>query len=153
MPSTHAMVGVSIPFSVLLYTMNRYQYDLPLGLTIAVLWCTVICVSRLYLGMHTVLVRAAYNLADNDLLKHSFPGYHRRARFGGASDVSASSIGRLFRQLFPHKSNVTVPVTRCFHFDDRLLPRRGEMDSNQVDVRLESVFLNEMCDFAGATPR
>lgn len=25
MPSTHAMVGVSIPFSVILYTMNRYQ--------------------------------------------------------------------------------------------------------------------------------
>jgi sphingosine-1-phosphate phosphatase 1 len=25
MPSTHAMVGVAIPFSVLLYTMNRYQ--------------------------------------------------------------------------------------------------------------------------------
>lgn len=24
-PSTHAMVGVSIPFSVILYTMNRYQ--------------------------------------------------------------------------------------------------------------------------------
>lgn len=25
MPSTHAMVAVSIPFSVLLYTMDRYQ--------------------------------------------------------------------------------------------------------------------------------
>jgi sphingosine-1-phosphate phosphatase 1 len=25
MPSTHAMVGVTIPFSVILYTMNRYQ--------------------------------------------------------------------------------------------------------------------------------
>jgi len=25
MPSTHAMVSVVIPFSVLLYTMNRYQ--------------------------------------------------------------------------------------------------------------------------------
>ncbi|XP_018568583.1 sphingosine-1-phosphate phosphatase 2-like [Anoplophora glabripennis] len=55
MPSTHAMVGVSIPFSVLLYTMNRYQYNVPLGLCIAILWCTVICISRLYLGMHTVL--------------------------------------------------------------------------------------------------
>ncbi|KAG8236156.1 hypothetical protein J437_LFUL001574 [Ladona fulva] len=26
MPSTHAMVGASIPLSVILYTMNRYQY-------------------------------------------------------------------------------------------------------------------------------
>ncbi|KAK7791611.1 hypothetical protein R5R35_014684 [Gryllus longicercus] len=55
MPSTHAMVGVSIPFSVILYTMNRYQYPVFLGVVFAVLWCTVICVSRLYLGMHTVL--------------------------------------------------------------------------------------------------
>jgi sphingosine-1-phosphate phosphatase 1 len=28
MPSTHAMVGVSIPLSVILYTMNRYQVSL-----------------------------------------------------------------------------------------------------------------------------
>ncbi|XP_063241950.1 sphingosine-1-phosphate phosphatase 1-like [Bacillus rossius redtenbacheri] len=55
MPSTHAMVGVSIPFSVLLYTVNRYQYSLALGLLFAVAWCAVICVSRLYLGMHSVL--------------------------------------------------------------------------------------------------
>ncbi|XP_047001563.1 sphingosine-1-phosphate phosphatase 2-like [Schistocerca americana] len=55
MPSTHAMVGVSIPFSVILYTMNRYQYSVSLGLIVAVVWCTVICVSRLYLGMHSVL--------------------------------------------------------------------------------------------------
>ncbi|KAF7272713.1 hypothetical protein GWI33_014525 [Rhynchophorus ferrugineus] len=54
-PSTHAMVGVSIPFSVLLYTMNRYEYNVPLGLAAAILWCSVICVSRLYLGMHSVL--------------------------------------------------------------------------------------------------
>lgn len=56
MPSTHAMVAVSIPFSILLYTMNRYQYNFPVGLFIAVAWCSVVCVSRLYLGMHTVLV-------------------------------------------------------------------------------------------------
>lgn len=56
LPSTHAMVAVSIPFSILLYTMDRYQYDPTLGFIIAILWCTVVCVSRLYLGMHTVLV-------------------------------------------------------------------------------------------------
>lgn len=38
MPSTHAMIGVSIPFSVVLFTMNRYIYSLPVGLTIAVIW-------------------------------------------------------------------------------------------------------------------
>ncbi|CAG9853672.1 unnamed protein product [Phyllotreta striolata] len=55
MPSTHAMVGVSIPFSIILYTMDRYLYNIPLGILISTLWCAIICVSRLYLGMHTVL--------------------------------------------------------------------------------------------------
>ncbi|VEN50576.1 unnamed protein product [Callosobruchus maculatus] len=55
MPSTHAMVGVSIPFSIILYTMDRYQYNVPLGVCAAVVWCTLICISRLYLGMHSVL--------------------------------------------------------------------------------------------------
>lgn len=55
MPSTHAMVGISIPFSVVLYTMQRYEYPVSIGFIIAFLWCAVISVSRLYLGMHTVL--------------------------------------------------------------------------------------------------
>ncbi|KAJ9590722.1 hypothetical protein L9F63_016238 [Diploptera punctata] len=55
MPSTHAMVGISIPFSVILYTMNRYQYSVTFGIIFAIGWCTVICLSRLYLGMHSVL--------------------------------------------------------------------------------------------------
>lgn len=56
MPSTHAMVAIAIPFSVLFYTYNRYIYSIPLGILISVLWCSVICVSRIYFGMHTVLV-------------------------------------------------------------------------------------------------
>ncbi|PBC29991.1 sphingosine-1-phosphate phosphatase 1 [Apis cerana] len=55
MPSTHAMIGISIPFSVVLFTMNRYIYPISIGWTIATLWCTIVCMSRLYLGMHTVL--------------------------------------------------------------------------------------------------
>ncbi|XP_053695201.1 sphingosine-1-phosphate phosphatase 1-like [Sabethes cyaneus] len=55
MPSTHAMVSVAIPFSVLIYTYDRYIYSLPFGLAFALVWCAVICFSRVYLGMHTVL--------------------------------------------------------------------------------------------------
>ncbi|XP_058815818.1 sphingosine-1-phosphate phosphatase 2-like [Topomyia yanbarensis] len=55
MPSTHAMVSVAIPFSVLIYTYDRYIYSMSAGLTFALVWCTVICVSRVYLGMHSVL--------------------------------------------------------------------------------------------------
>nr|UVW99780.1 sphingosine-1-phosphate phosphatase [Nephotettix cincticeps] len=55
MPSTHAMVGIAIPFSVVIYTMNRYQYPVTLGITVAVCWCAIISLSRIYLGMHSVL--------------------------------------------------------------------------------------------------
>ncbi|CAG9785376.1 unnamed protein product [Diatraea saccharalis] len=68
MPSTHAMVGVSIPFSVLLYTINRYQYPELWGVVIAVTWCTLICVSRVYLGMHSILDIAAGLVLSSSLL-------------------------------------------------------------------------------------
>lgn len=69
MPSTHAMVGVSIPFSVLFYTMDRYQYPIHWGVLISCAWCTLICVSRVYLGMHSVLVRkSSINIIYNKIL-------------------------------------------------------------------------------------
>ncbi|XP_041982263.1 sphingosine-1-phosphate phosphatase 1-like [Aricia agestis] len=73
MPSTHAMVGVSIPFSVLLYTMDRYQYPVHWGLVVAVAWCTLICVSRVYLGMHSVLDIAAGLILASGLLMVLIP--------------------------------------------------------------------------------
>lgn len=55
MPSTHAMIAVGVPFSLLVFTMHRYEYPFMIGLSLALLWCILVCVSRLYLGMHTVL--------------------------------------------------------------------------------------------------
>lgn len=55
MPSTHAMVGIGVPFSVLYYTMYRYEYPVYLGLAACTVWCVVVCCSRIYMGMHTVL--------------------------------------------------------------------------------------------------
>ncbi|XP_078001003.1 sphingosine-1-phosphate phosphatase 2-like [Glandiceps talaboti] len=55
MPSTHAMTGVCIPFTLLICTMDRYQYPFSLGLTIAIMWCLLVCFSRIYLGMHNIL--------------------------------------------------------------------------------------------------
>ncbi|XP_011059161.1 PREDICTED: sphingosine-1-phosphate phosphatase 1-like [Acromyrmex echinatior] len=55
MPSTHAMVGLTIPFSMILFTMDKYIYPFSVGFIIASLWCTLVSMSRLYLGMHTVL--------------------------------------------------------------------------------------------------
>lgn len=55
MPSTHAMVGLSLPFSIVIFTANRYDYPLWIGLLIAGVWCGLVCGSRLYLGMHSLL--------------------------------------------------------------------------------------------------
>ncbi|CAH0714103.1 unnamed protein product, partial [Brenthis ino] len=73
MPSTHAMVGVSIPFSILFYTMDRYQYPVHWGILISFAWCTLICVSRIYLGMHSVLDIAAGLILASALLIFLIP--------------------------------------------------------------------------------
>ena len=56
MPSTHAIVSIAIPISILYFTRNRYDYNITVAVFIAVLWSLIICLSRLYSGMHTVLV-------------------------------------------------------------------------------------------------
>uniref|UniRef100_A0A8C6ZST6 Sphingosine-1-phosphate phosphatase 2 n=1 Tax=Nothoprocta perdicaria TaxID=30464 RepID=A0A8C6ZST6_NOTPE len=55
MPSTHAMAATAISFSFLSATTNHYKYPFELGLTGALLFSTLVCLSRLYTGMHTVL--------------------------------------------------------------------------------------------------
>ncbi|XP_034950898.1 sphingosine-1-phosphate phosphatase 2-like [Chelonus insularis] len=55
MPSTHACISVAIPFSMLIFTTSRYNCPIAFGITIVLIWCSLICISRLYLGMHTVL--------------------------------------------------------------------------------------------------
>lgn len=55
MPSTHAMVGVAIPFGMLIFMSGRYEFNLVLGLMFAITWSILVSFSRLYLGMHSVL--------------------------------------------------------------------------------------------------
>ncbi|XP_050404597.1 sphingosine-1-phosphate phosphatase 1 [Patella vulgata] len=55
MPSTHAMVGTAIPYCLLMFTHGRYEYSFEVGICLAISWCTLVCLSRLYLGMHTIL--------------------------------------------------------------------------------------------------
>ncbi|XP_048585681.1 sphingosine-1-phosphate phosphatase 2 [Nematostella vectensis] len=54
MPSTHAIVGALIPFTLVYYTYDRYEYPLPVGIAVFVCWCLLVCSSRLYMGMHTL---------------------------------------------------------------------------------------------------
>uniref|UniRef100_A0A8C5WAN9 Sphingosine-1-phosphate phosphatase 2 n=1 Tax=Leptobrachium leishanense TaxID=445787 RepID=A0A8C5WAN9_9ANUR len=55
MPSTHAIAATAISFTFLLATMGRYQYPFGIGLAAAVCVSTLVSLSRLYTGMHTVL--------------------------------------------------------------------------------------------------
>ncbi|XP_053315477.1 sphingosine-1-phosphate phosphatase 2 isoform X2 [Spea bombifrons] len=55
MPSTHAIAATAISFTFLLASMNRYQYPFILGLAAALCLSTMVSLSRLYTGMHTVL--------------------------------------------------------------------------------------------------
>ncbi|XP_010123707.1 PREDICTED: sphingosine-1-phosphate phosphatase 2-like, partial [Chlamydotis macqueenii] len=55
MPSTHAMAATAISFSFFIATVNQYKYPFELGLVAAFVFSMLVCLSRLYTGMHTVL--------------------------------------------------------------------------------------------------
>ncbi|XP_053262355.1 sphingosine-1-phosphate phosphatase 1 [Podarcis raffonei] len=55
MPSTHAMSGTAIPVTLLLFSYGRWQYPLAYGLVLAICWCSLVCFSRIYMGMHSIL--------------------------------------------------------------------------------------------------
>merc|ERR1712127_578528 len=54
MPSTHAMVGLAVPLASIFFSMNRYDFPLLPWCLVALSWCSLVCCSRLYLGMHSV---------------------------------------------------------------------------------------------------
>lgn len=55
MPSTHAMSGMAIPFALFYMTLGRWEYPFSVGFGLALSWCLLVCVSRIYMGMHSVL--------------------------------------------------------------------------------------------------
>nr|XP_008523563.1 PREDICTED: sphingosine-1-phosphate phosphatase 1 [Equus przewalskii] len=55
MPSTHAMSGTAIPIAMVLLTYGRWQYPLIYGLILVPCWCSLVCLSRIYMGMHSIL--------------------------------------------------------------------------------------------------
>lgn len=54
MPSTHAMVGMVVPFSLIYFTHEKYEYPIIPALIAASICCFLVGASRVYLGMHTV---------------------------------------------------------------------------------------------------
>ncbi|KAM3861657.1 sphingosine-1-phosphate phosphatase 1-like [Diretmus argenteus] len=55
MPSTHAMTGTAIPFCLFMVSYGRWQYSFLFGLCLAGCWSALVCVSRVYMGMHSIL--------------------------------------------------------------------------------------------------
>ncbi|KAH0624009.1 hypothetical protein JD844_007282 [Phrynosoma platyrhinos] len=55
MPSTHAMAATAISFTFVFASTSHYKFPLALGLIGAFLFSTLVCLSRIYTGMHTVL--------------------------------------------------------------------------------------------------
>lgn len=55
MPSTHAVAGSSIPLVIGFTLLNRYQIPAPVVISLAIFWCFMVCCSRLYLGVHSIL--------------------------------------------------------------------------------------------------
>ncbi|XP_070827207.1 sphingosine-1-phosphate phosphatase 2 [Chaetodon trifascialis] len=55
LPSTHAMAATAISFTLLLSAPSRIQFQFEVGLLIAATLSSLVCLSRLYTGMHSVL--------------------------------------------------------------------------------------------------
>ncbi|KAG7471063.1 hypothetical protein MATL_G00120490 [Megalops atlanticus] len=55
MPSTHAMAATAISFTFLFSAMDRFQFQFEVGLLVAIVLSTLVCLSRLYTGMHSAL--------------------------------------------------------------------------------------------------
>ncbi|XP_026867956.1 sphingosine-1-phosphate phosphatase 2 isoform X3 [Electrophorus electricus] len=55
MPSTHAMGAIAISFTLLFSAQERVQFTFEVGLVLAVVLSGLVCLSRLYTGMHSAL--------------------------------------------------------------------------------------------------
>lgn len=55
LPSTHAMAATAIFFTLLLSAPSRVQFQFEVGLLVAVVLSGLVCLSRLYTGMHSAL--------------------------------------------------------------------------------------------------
>nr|XP_033815077.1 sphingosine-1-phosphate phosphatase 2 isoform X1 [Geotrypetes seraphini] len=73
MPSTHAMAATAISFTFLLATMHRYKYSLEMGLMVAFFLSTLVSLSRIYTGMHTVLDVICGALAAALIIAMTYP--------------------------------------------------------------------------------
>ncbi|EOA96450.1 Sphingosine-1-phosphate phosphatase 2, partial [Anas platyrhynchos] len=115
MPSTHAMAATAISFSFLIATMNQYKYPFELGLMAAFVFSTLVCLSRLYTGMHTVLDVIGGALISAVLLVLLYPAW--------------DSIDHLLlTSPFCPLLSIAVPLLLCYNYPklDYYSPTRAD---------------------------
>ena len=54
LPSTHAMMGLSVPWAAFYLTMEKYSFPPSLALSVTCVWVVLVTGSRMYLGMHSL---------------------------------------------------------------------------------------------------
>ncbi|KFV97321.1 Sphingosine-1-phosphate phosphatase 2, partial [Eurypyga helias] len=115
MPSTHAMAATAISFSFLIATANQYKYPYELGLAAALVFSTLVCLSRLYTGMHTVLDVIGGALISAVLLVLLYPAW---------DTIDRLLLTSPFCPLF----SVVVPLVLCYNYPklDYYSPTRGD---------------------------
>ncbi|NXX85750.1 SGPP2 phosphatase, partial [Urocolius indicus] len=115
MPSTHAMAATAISFSFLIATVNQYKYPLELGLVAAFVFSTLVCLSRLYTGMHTVLDVIGGALISAVLLVLLYPAW---------DTIDHLLLTSPFCPLF----SIVVPLVLCYNYPklDYYSPTRGD---------------------------
>ncbi|XP_039700836.1 sphingosine-1-phosphate phosphatase 2 [Pteropus medius] len=115
MPSTHAMAATAISFTLLISTVDRYQYPFALGLMMAVVFSTLVSLSRLYTGMHTVLDVLGGVLITTVLIVLTYPAWTLIDHLDSASP------------LFPVCA-IIVPFFLCYNYpaSDYYSPTRAD---------------------------
>ncbi|KAK5928929.1 hypothetical protein CgunFtcFv8_010207 [Champsocephalus gunnari] len=88
LPSTHAMAATAISFTVLLSAPCRIQFQFEWGLLIAVTLSSLVCLSRLYTGMHSVLDVLSGVLISALILSSTYPYWESIDRFQLSSSFS-----------------------------------------------------------------
>ncbi|XP_035009329.1 sphingosine-1-phosphate phosphatase 2 [Hippoglossus stenolepis] len=88
LPSTHAMAATSISFTILLSAPARIQFQFEVGLLIAVTLSSLVCLSRLYTGMHSILDVICGALISAVLMLFTYPFWETFDHFQLTSCIS-----------------------------------------------------------------
>ncbi|KYO33842.1 sphingosine-1-phosphate phosphatase 2 [Alligator mississippiensis] len=115
MPSTHAMAATAISFTFFIVTVNQYKYPFELGLIAAFVFSTLVGLSRIYTGMHTVLDVIGGTLISAVLLALSYPAWDLIDHF-------------LLTSPFCPVFSIAVPLLLCYNYPklDYYSPTRGD---------------------------